>query len=84
MRENGQAFDILYKAFQKYLETLFITNQTYPIAYNKSIHEQVVKFLNKPELYPKLSPILSVTNIESNEINEKAKMLRELLISATN
>ncbi len=74
-----QAFDILYKAFQEYLQTLFIANKTYPIAYNKWIKEQVVNWLNKPDLYPKLSPILSVSNIESNEINEKAKMLGELL-----
>jgi len=74
-----QAFDILCKAFQEYLQVLFIANKTYPIAYNKWIKEQVVKWLNKPDLYPKLSPILSISNIESNEINEKAKVLRKLL-----
>src|SRR3954451_5395333 len=74
-----QAFDILCKAFQEYLQTLFIVHKTYPIAYNKWIKEQIVKWLNKPDLYPKLSPILSVGNIESNEINAKAIMLRELL-----
>ena len=78
-----QAFDILCNAFQKYLQVLFIANKTYPIAYNKWIKEQVAKWLNKPDLYPKLSPILSVTNIESNGINEKAKMLQELLINVT-
>lgn len=46
--------------------------------------EQIAGLLNKPELYPKLLPVLSVFNIESNEINEKAPMLRQLLISATN
>jgi len=79
-----QAFDILYKAFQEYLQTLFIAHKTYPIAYNKWIREQVVKWLNKPNLYPKLSPILSVSNIESSEINDKATMLRELLCNLTN
>ena len=74
-----QAFDILCKAFQEYLQVLFIANKTYPIAYNKWIKEQVVKWLNKPDLYPKLSPILSISNIESNEINDKAKDLRNLL-----
>jgi predicted nucleotidyltransferase len=74
-----QAFDILCKAFQEYLQVLFIANKTYPIAYNKWIKEQVVKWLNKPDLYPKLSPILSISNIESNEINDKAKDLRKLL-----
>ena len=79
-----QAFDILCKAFQEYLQALFIANKTYPIAYNKWIKEQIVKWLNLPDLYPKLSPVLSVADIESNEINEKAKMLRELLINVTN
>jgi hypothetical protein len=74
-----QAFDILCKAFQEYLQTLFIANSVYPIAYNKWIKEQVVKWLNKPDLYPRLSPILSISNIESDEINHKAEMLRELL-----
>lgn len=79
-----QAFDILCKAFQEYLQTLFIANKIYPIAYNKWIKEQVVKWLNKPDLYPKLSPILSISNIESKEINNKAIMLRELLNTTTN
>jgi len=78
-----QAFDILWKAFQEYLQTLFIAKKTYPIAYNKWIKEQVVKWLNMPELYPKLSAILSVSNIESNETNEKANMIRELLSNLT-
>jgi hypothetical protein len=79
-----QAFDILYKAFQEYLQALFIANKTYPIAYNKWIREQIVKWLGKPDLYPELSPILSVNNIESNEINNKADMLRALLNNLTN
>ena len=76
-----QAFDILYKAFQEYLQTLFIAHKVYPIAYNKWIKEQITEWLNKPDLYPKLAPILSITKLESNEINEKAAMLHELLNS---
>ena len=76
-----QAFDILCRAFQEYLQALFIANKIYPIAYNKWIREQIVKWLNKPDLYPRLPPILSVSNIESDEINNKAKMLRDLLNS---
>jgi len=79
-----QAFDLLYKAFQEYLRTLFIANKIYPIAYNKWIKEQVVKWLNKPDLYPKLSPVLSVSNIESDGINNKARLLRELLYDLAN
>jgi predicted nucleotidyltransferase len=78
-----QAFDILCKAFQEYLQALFIAGTTYPIAYNKWIKEQVVKWLNKPDLYPQLSPVLSITNIESNEINERVKDLRKLLSEVT-
>ena len=74
-----QAFDILCKAFQEYLQTLFIASKTYPIAYNKWIKEQIVLWLDKPALYPKLPSILSVSDIQSNEVNEKAHMLRELL-----
>lgn len=74
-----QAFDILIKAFQEYLQVLFIANKKYPIAYNKWIKYQIIELLNRPDLYPKLSPILSVSNIESNEINDKVKMLRALL-----
>jgi len=70
---------ILTEAFRKYLQAIFILNKIYPIAYNKWIREQIVKWLNKPQLYPKLLPILSISNIESNEINEKALILRELL-----
>jgi predicted nucleotidyltransferase len=78
-----QAFDILCKAFQEYLQTLFIANKIYPIAYNKWIKEQIVKWLNRPDLYPKLPPILSVSDIESNETMKKANMLRELLNDLT-
>jgi predicted nucleotidyltransferase len=78
-----QAFDILYKAFQEYLQALFIANQTYPIAYNKWIKYQIVNLLHKPDLYLKLPPIISVNNIESNEINDKAEILWELLKDLT-
>ncbi|WP_345243501.1 nucleotidyltransferase domain-containing protein [Nibrella saemangeumensis] len=74
-----QAFDRLYKAFQEFLQALFIRHKTYPIAYNKWIKEQVVSMLNLPELYVQLPPILSVTAMESNELNEKANALRALL-----
>ena len=74
-----QAFDILIKAFQEYLQALFIVHKTYPIAYNKWIKYQVLNLLDRPDLYPNLSPILSVNNIESDEINDRVKMLRELL-----
>ena len=78
------ALYILTEAFRKYLQAIFIINKIYPIAYNKWIKEQIVKWLNKPDLYPKLSPVLSVSNIESHEINDKARLLRELLSDLAN
>ena len=74
-----QAFDVLYRAFQKYLQVLFIASAIYPIAYNKWIRYQIEEILVKPELYSKLSPIVSLSNIESNEIIQKAEMLQLLL-----
>jgi predicted nucleotidyltransferase len=74
-----QAFDRLYTAFQKFLQALFISKSTYPIAYNKWIRLQVETWLDLPDLYARLSPIISVSNIESHELNDKASMLRELL-----
>lgn len=76
-----QSFDLLCKAFQEYLQALFIANKTYPIAYNKWIKEQISTWLDMPDFYPRLPPILSVSDIESNEIIEKANMLRRLLQS---
>jgi len=78
------AFDILYKAFQEFLQTIFIVNRTYPIAYNKWIKEQIAERLNMPDLYSSLLRILSINNIESNEMLEKVKMLGELINSLTN
>jgi hypothetical protein len=74
-----QAFDRLYKAFQEFLQALFMARRTYPLAYNKWIHEQVVDWLALPKLYEELPPILSVRNIESPELGDNAKALRALL-----
>ncbi|MEO5942039.1 MAG: nucleotidyltransferase domain-containing protein [Ferruginibacter sp.] len=74
-----QAFDRLYIAFQKFLQTLFIKHKTYPIAYNKWIKDQFVEILKLPELYKELPNIISVNNVESNELNHKAKALNKLL-----
>ena len=74
-----QAFDRLYKAFQEFLQTLFIGHKTYPIAYNKWIGEQVVTLLKLPELYEQLPSIISVKDITSHETIEKGRLLQELL-----
>lgn len=74
-----QAFDRLYVAFQKFLQALFIKHKTYPIAYNKWIKEQIVEILNLPELYKELPKIISVNDIESNEVIDKANIINKLL-----
>jgi hypothetical protein len=74
-----QAFDRLYKAFQEFLQALFVARRTYPLAYNKWIGEQVTEWLSLPDLYQELPQILSVRSIESAEIGQKADVLRVLL-----
>jgi predicted nucleotidyltransferase len=73
------AFDTLYTAFHKYLQLLFISKQTYPIAYNKWIKEQIVNRLGLPGLYTALLPIISISHIESGELNQKTLVLSELV-----
>ena len=73
------AFDYLYKAFQEFLQALFIARRTYPLSYTKWIHEQVADRLALPELYRELPPLLCVRNLESAEVGEKAAALHRLL-----
>lgn len=74
-----QAFDRLYKSFQEFLQGLFIARRVYPLAYNKWIHMQVAEWLELPQLYAALPSLLSVSNIESRELAEKAHDLGVLL-----
>ena len=74
-----QAFDRLYITFQRFLQALFISHHTYPIAYNKWIKEQVSEILKLPELYDELPEIISVNNIESHELISKAQLLQGLI-----
>ncbi len=76
---NFAAFDYLYKAFQEFLQALFIGRRTYPLSYTKWIKEQVANRLNLPELYQALPPLLSVRNLDSDEVGDKARALRQLL-----
>jgi hypothetical protein len=73
-----QAFDRLYNAFQGFLQGLFISRRSYPIAYNKWIREQVEEILRLPELYRQLPGLLEIQALESHELVEKAQRLREL------
>lgn len=73
-----QAFDRLYNGFQEFLQALFISHRTYPIAYDKWIREQVEEILDMPKLYEQLPRLFEIRHFESQEITEKAKELRRL------
>jgi predicted nucleotidyltransferase len=74
-----QAFARLWSAFQMFLQALFITRRTYPIAYDKWIHEQVVEMLGLPDLYAQLPPLFEIERFESAEVVGKARDLQRLL-----
>src|SRR6266699_4109842 len=74
-----QSFNRLYDAFREFLQALFISRRTYPIAYDKWIREQVEEILGMPDLYARLPGLLEISHFESDEIAEKAEELRGLL-----
>jgi hypothetical protein len=74
-----QSFDRLYNAYREFLQALFISRRTYPIAYNKWIHEQIAEILELPELYEQLTHLFEIRKFESTEISEKAKEVEDLL-----
>ena len=74
-----QSFDRLYNAYQEFLQALFISRRTYPIAYNKWIREQVEEILGLPELYVKLSHLFEIKQFESAELADKALEVERLL-----
>ena len=73
-----QAFDRLYNAFQEFLQALFISRRTYPIAYDKWIREQIEEILGMPELYRQLPRLFEIKHFESKEIALKARELNRL------
>ena len=70
-----QSFQRLYHAFQEFLQALFISRRTYPIAYDKWIREQVEDILGMPELFRQLVGLLEITHFESREMAHKAAEL---------
>jgi predicted nucleotidyltransferase len=74
-----QSFDRLYNAYQEFLQALFISRRTYPIAYNKWIHEQIVEILKMPELYAQLPRLFEIRDFESSELIQKAHEIERLL-----
>ncbi|HEX5324615.1 MAG TPA: hypothetical protein VFW40_12570 [Capsulimonadaceae bacterium] len=74
-----QSFNRLYDAYREFLQALFISRRTYPIAYDKWIREQIEEILDLPGLYKQLPALFEVHHFESDEIGEKAQMLRGLV-----
>ena len=74
-----QSFDRLYNAYREFLQALFIARRTYPIAYNKWIHEQIVEILGLPELYEQLTHLFEIQKFESRELIDKAQRVEQLL-----
>jgi hypothetical protein len=74
-----QSFARLWNAFQMFLQALFISRRTYPIAYDKWVREQVVNILGLPELYEKLPHLFEIPRFESDDIVGKARDLQRLL-----
>jgi predicted nucleotidyltransferase len=74
-----QSFNRLYDALREFIQALFISRRTYPIAYDKWIKEQIEDILALPELYPVLVNIMEITPFESQEISEKARILTQLI-----
>ena len=74
-----QAFKRLYCALEEFLQALFIARRTYPIAYDKWIHEQVVEILELPALYPRLVALLETQHLESRELTVKAGEMQGLI-----
>ena len=74
-----QAFDRLYKAYQEFLQALFIARRVYPLAYNKWIRLQVAEWLELPDVYAQLPGILEIGRLESDELVTKAQFVSQLL-----
>jgi hypothetical protein len=69
----------LYKAYQEFLQALFIARRVYPLTYTKWIRLQVAEWLELPELYAQLPHVLEISRLESDELVAKADYLGSLL-----
>jgi hypothetical protein len=74
-----QSFARLWRAFQMFLQALFMSRRVYPIAYDKWINEQVVEILGLPELYGQLPHLFEIGRFEGTDVVAKARDLQQLL-----
>jgi predicted nucleotidyltransferase len=73
-----QAFDRLYKALREFLQALFISRRTYPVAYDKWIRQQMEDLLGEPALYDELASVLTMPKLGRAELIARADALRSL------
>ena len=74
-----QSFKRLYHAFEEYLQALFIQRRLYPIAYDKWLREQIVDYLDEPELYAELLSIIALPSFSVRRFADRERRLRALL-----
>ena len=67
----SQSFDRLFNVYQEFLQALFISRRTYPIAFNKWIREQIVEILGLPELYQRLPRLFEIQGFKKPRIGCK-------------
>ena len=74
-----QAFDRLYKAYQEFLQALFIGHHVYPLAYNKWIEWQLTHLLGLPGLNHQLKAVITIQQFDEKHLTAAAKSLTSLL-----
>jgi hypothetical protein len=73
-----QAFNRLYDALREFVQALFISRRTYPIAYDKWIRKQFHEILREPDLYRSLVKLLEIKDFEGRDLADRAENLRSL------
>jgi Nucleotidyltransferase domain len=77
--DRFHAFHRLYHASQEFLQALFISRRTYPLAYDKWVAKQLGELLGLAELAPELETIVGARQLDAAMLRGNAGMLAELL-----
>ncbi len=73
-----QEFKRLHDACEEFLQALFISKRVYPLDYDKWVEYELVEILKMPELYRRFVLLYELQKLESDELIDKGKRLREL------
>jgi hypothetical protein len=73
-----QAFNRFYDALREFIQALFISKRTYPIAYDKWIRKQFHEVLGEPEVYRSLVKLVEIEDFEGRDLADSAEDLRGL------